>query len=90
MQSAESVKRCVEFWVSRVFNIECSVAFGLQEKNVNILLQERLVIDSEQFPALVVLSLSNSLLIDPAEMHDAMRDIYMHLIWGVRGHEDSL
>lgn len=90
MQSAESVKRCIEFWVSQVFNIECSVAFGLQEKNANILLQERLVVDSEQFPALVVLSLSNSLLIDPAEMHDAMRDIYMHLARRGREHEDSL
>ena len=90
MQSAESVKRCIEFWVSRTFNIECSVAFGLQEKSVNILLQERLVIDHQQFPALVVLSLSNSLLVDPAEMHDAMRDIYMHLARRGREHEDSL
>ena len=90
MQSAESVKRCIEFWVTQAFDIECSVAFGLQEKSVNILLQERLVLDNEQFPALIVLSLSNSLLVDPAEMYDAMRDIYMHLTQRGNEHEDSL
>jgi len=79
MQAAESVKRCVEYWVSAVFGVECSVAFAMQEKVVTIMAQNEMVINGERFPAMALISLSNRVLVDPADMHDAMRDIYMYM-----------
>lgn len=79
MQAAESVKRCVEYWVSAVFGVECSVAFAMQEKPMTIMAQDEIIISGERFPAIVLISLNNRVLVDPADMHDAMRDIYMYM-----------
>ena len=79
MQAAESVKRCVEYWVSAAFGVECSVAFAMQEKPMTIMAQDEIIISGERFPAIVLISLNNRVLVDPADMHDAMRDIYMYM-----------
>ena len=79
MQAAESVKRCIEYWVSAVFSVECSVAFAMQDKPMTIMAQDEIIIGGERFPAIALISLNNRVLVDPAEMHDAMRDIYMYM-----------
>ena len=89
MQAAESVKRCVEYWVAAVFGVECSVAFAMQEKAVTIMAQNEMVINGERFPAIALVSLNNRVLIDPADMHDAMRDIYMYMKKRGERHEDT-
>jgi len=89
MQAAESVKRCVEYWVSAVFAVECSVAFAMQEKPMTIMAQDEIIISGERFPAIVLISLNNRVLVDPADMHDAMRDIYMYMEKRGQGYEDS-
>ena len=65
--------------MSAVFGVECSVAFAMQEKPVTIMAQNEIVIGGERFPAMALISLNNRVLVDPADMHDAMRDIYMYM-----------
>jgi hypothetical protein len=90
MQAAESVKRCVEYWVSAVFGVECSVAFAMQEKPMTIMAQDEMVMNGERFPAMALISLNNRVLVDPADMHDAMRDIYMYMKKRGEEYENSL
>ena len=46
---------------------------------MTIMAQDEIVINGERFPAIALISLNNRVLVDPADMHDAMRDIYMYM-----------
>ena len=51
--------------------------------------QNEMVINGERFPAIALVSLNNRVLIDPADMHDEMRDIYMYMKKREERHEDT-
>jgi hypothetical protein len=61
----------------------------MQEKVMTIMAQDEIVINGERFPAIVLISLNNRVLVDPADMHDAMRDVYMHMKKRGEKHENT-